>query len=791
MIVSTFRSPYDTTPNPLDVSWDHIVEKMSVPIVALEKDSVGLFSPAEFRVGGGKAKPAVIAIGFGVLDLDKVSTAGLGRLADRLREMAIAYVIASTWKHTIEKPRYRLVVPFDRKVPADQWSAFWPRLLQVLCPEADDACSDPNRCYYWPSCPADRLDQFQVFSGQGKPIDTSTILSAAAPPKRLPKVFTRVSREQLLAFGERLAKSRDEHAQAHGTILGRIAKGHAYAEVGERDSVTFEISKVLAEKWPDSDPEEIAELFRESISQMSADGGIDEAGVADKIRRCQDRAREDRDGLRRSDFEDRKRRISEAFGDPDRTYPYSEDELLQIAISNGCSKADLNHRWIVQHGRTYYVLGPHGYHAHCREDGAVAASIDLSPASSAGVDTFRFDKGLRTLLSIGEMVAAHGTVARSVEASLTAAATYYDPARRVIVEAGPRRRPLTPLHNPDIAAWIEALGGTDAHLINAWLKYSADNSRPSAALCLFGAKGVGKSLLAHGISQIWECQAPTSLKTVAQWTDRILNCPLLFADEEMPRDSRGRVNTAWIRELIQARAIPLERKYMPGATISGSVRLIVAANNPEILRTDDPLTADDIAALAERFIFIKCNPAAEALFKGWAAADPAATAQLTEYWASEGIARHVLWLAENYEHTPQGRFLVKGDSLAIQRTLATQSGLGSLVIQWLGEAVTSPSRIPAEARAGCFFEPDGSFLVTTSAVESGWGAILPWARQYTARAISNELRKLGEEGPRKHRDGRRLRTYAIDLEALETWAVESGRCDRGELQAIIRKEATA
>jgi hypothetical protein len=122
-------------------------------------------------------------------------------------------------------------------------------------------------------------------------------------------------------------------------------------------------------------------------------------------------------------------------------------------------------------------------------------------------------------------------------------------------------------------------------------------NEPCAVLYLEGAKGVGKTMLAAGLSRLWTLNGATDLEqALAAFNGSLCHCPLVFGDEHVPTDSRGRMRTAEIREFVQAHMRVLKRKFMHPQPMMGCVRVILAANNKNLIHTTESLTQHDVQA---------------------------------------------------------------------------------------------------------------------------------------------------------------------------------------------------
>src|SRR5690606_19425682 len=102
--------------------------------------------------------------------------------------------------------------------------------------------------------------------------------------------------------------------------------------------------------------------------------------------------------------------------------------------------------------------------------------------------------------------------------------------------------------------------GAKYGLLEQGISWVTDLDQACMALYLDGVAGTGKSLLAKGLAQLWS-DAPTTLdQAMGGFNDGLVSCPLVFADETLPKDSRGNTRTEDLREFVQADRRPLRRK---------------------------------------------------------------------------------------------------------------------------------------------------------------------------------------------------------------------------------------
>lgn len=82
----------------------------------------------------------------------------------------------STHKHTLEKPRYRLIIPLAREVSPDEYSAVARKVAEEIGIELfDDTTYEPSRLMYWPSTSAD--GEFVFHENEGELLDPDVVLT--------------------------------------------------------------------------------------------------------------------------------------------------------------------------------------------------------------------------------------------------------------------------------------------------------------------------------------------------------------------------------------------------------------------------------------------------------------------------------------------------------------------------------------------------------------------------------------------------------------------------------------
>jgi putative DNA primase/helicase len=126
------------------------------------------------KLKGGRRKKDCVEYRSGLtLDMDYA----VEGIADQI-EMFFAFrcLIYSTHKHTTEKPRLRLVIPFSHNVSSDEYQAVGRKVAEDIGMELfDDTTYEPSRLMYWPSTSANGAFYFRDI--EGEPLNPDSVLA--------------------------------------------------------------------------------------------------------------------------------------------------------------------------------------------------------------------------------------------------------------------------------------------------------------------------------------------------------------------------------------------------------------------------------------------------------------------------------------------------------------------------------------------------------------------------------------------------------------------------------------
>lgn len=145
---------------------------------AMTKDRKGAVKDVGGFVGGHlldgiRKRDKVLFRSCLTLDADNASKSFWETFTEHYTCAAVCY---STHSHTPEAPRLRLVIPFSREVPPEEYEAISRRVADAIgIDQIDHTTHDLNRLFYWPSTSADA--EFYSREQRGVPLDVDEVLA--------------------------------------------------------------------------------------------------------------------------------------------------------------------------------------------------------------------------------------------------------------------------------------------------------------------------------------------------------------------------------------------------------------------------------------------------------------------------------------------------------------------------------------------------------------------------------------------------------------------------------------
>lgn len=207
-----------------------------------------------------------------------------------------------------------------------------------------------------------------------------------------------------------------------------------------------------------------------------------------------------------------------------------------------------------------------------------------------------------TWTEFAEAYARHG-----VEIAYDYAATRprLEDVRLVLPPALDHARPA-PREDPDVWGWIAALD--PAGDLERWIAWACPERCGVAipALALIGESTVGKTVLVMALARAAGLAGPVTLASAfGRFRAPLLDNPIVFADEGMPRGRRGEPLTQEFRQFTTALTHHVELKGVSShVTLRGSPRVVLAANSLDRLFHGASLNTHDLTALLRRLVVI-------------------------------------------------------------------------------------------------------------------------------------------------------------------------------------------
>ena len=710
------------------------------------------------RPGTTRAKrnfEAARALGF---DLDARSESEITEALTKLIDYQ--WWAYTTHKHGARcidsKPRVRVILPLAREIPLKAAEATWRALAAQIgklpLGPVDGQCCDATRLHYLPSTFDPEIAWSLTNNGRlVEPVEPSEA------PKRVSKRRLAAKVSKVVGWLNRLPKNSPLKDPTKA-----VCAGEPFAEQGERHDTMLALTWAIAEKFPDLEEEHIAHIFAESAAKMD-EPTLEEicgayTGAVEKIQEEQE------------DFEREKRekRLLDAqkqqAQNAGRSGPYSADDLQRIAGANGWSPEDLHDRWILQKAGAYYFLNGDGEYEgpHMPIDAPVAASKTLARAPVRMVTVSQ--NGSTSYRPISDYVRENGQVPDRLIGSLSAQKHHFDPRRRILTEAVVPLREIAPQHDPEIERWLRILAGREIEKLLDWLAVCPDLNKLLCAIYFGGEPGGGKSLFGHGLAKLWSDGGPAELESVlGNFNDELMRCPLVFADEKITSNKwKQDTITQDLRQMVSVSSRSFKRKNLNNATLNGCIRLLLAANNQYLLKNANAETARDMAAIAERFLYIEVGTEAREYIDSL----PQTT---MEHWLHEGIAAHALHLQKTRPvKPPERRFWVEGSMGQMHRILMSASKWNGLICEWVVRYLQQPQLMSAKKKKQLIVQEEERLLVNAQAIIDGWDIYLGHQKKTdpdTSR-IGQALHALSQ-GKQK----RGAMTYFdVDMEVVATWS---------------------
>lgn len=224
------------------VPWPRLAARLTRFEVYPSKEAAPLWSPTRYAPGTTRGRRNVELVSCLVLDFD--SGVGWDEVLPRWAGTALA--VHTSWSHTPEHPKWRLVAPLAAPVEGARWGLAWHWAAERSGLANDEKCKDASRIYYVPcSRSADAVRVAFVLEGAPVrvPGDVLHPVPRAANPwvdgpprRRAERSAAQGRRGELYRLDEGARRELGE--QLGGHVAGQAVKGVRCPDCG-RPSISW------------------------------------------------------------------------------------------------------------------------------------------------------------------------------------------------------------------------------------------------------------------------------------------------------------------------------------------------------------------------------------------------------------------------------------------------------------------------------------------------------------------------------------------------------------------------
>ncbi len=496
---------------------------------------------------------------------------------------------------------------------------------------------------------------------------------------------------------------------ALGERLFRIEGGPGSSDlplvVGVDEFLSKRVIWTLAAELPTAPPDAISAIFAPSLSILRDDvaglGGASSRWTEEHVREK---------WIRASEKIETENAGARAFTD-----------RLLASTAEGAEKRATSLPLVAQFDDRYFVLDDRA-EDRARYEGPMKGVALRSMARALWGESRVLDqttaKGAARPMSPAEIVDAYGVAISTIATEYSALAPRVDGLTLTLPP--PVGDIPEPQEDRDVAAWLEILDPSGGVL--DWIAYARRDRLTSTApaLALIGGAQVGKSLLADAVARTFGARRATPLRRVlGQFAAMLAACPVLFADEGIPRDPRTGVPlTEEFRALVTSMDHVIEAKGTDRSVyVRGGVRVVLAANRLDrLFASRGAYGAHDIAALARRLFVVEITDpgrveAARSVSVGLGSfeGDPVRLGR---------VARHLSWIQRERDAKPP-----TPRAALVERELR----IGSDVAREALDALEDSYPVP-------WIALDGATV---------WVQVTPWVQRTTAGSLAPLARALG------------------------------------------------
>lgn len=595
-----------------------------------------------------------------------------------------------------------------------------------------------------------------------------------------------VTRQAITDYARRLKRRAKGDSSVVGDALTRLAKGETLSDDVEAwRGLATKCAYELARAFPNERPERLVEHFRPALSTMRHAGAVSVPSEDDILSFITTRL----DSQRRAKQEQEQRREHEAEKQIElatnggRSKPYTKQEVATWRSTVGLE----DNNWIVVNGKGIYVFCDGTWNGPYNEmEFEASGRRELAAAEQGGfvyLNKITEDGEVRAI-PLKSLVQRYGRQA-DVRMEMWSERAWFSEEDGALVLAGPVQKKIKPKYDEQVDAYLRAMTGRDPQpnkreaekntknddfdVVCDWLACLTETRYPLAALYLQGAAGHGKGLLAEGLAKLWK---GTFIKAEDMWHKNgfnagLANSPFVWVDEYFPKEMRP---SEIIRRGVADSEHTLTRKHKDPVKLFGCIRILIGANNSDVLDRNERLTKEDHDAMATRYVHVLARPAAKDYLEK---IGPRAR---TSFVTNFRIAAHVLWLNEKRFSVLEkrgSRFLIETNNERIANLSVAKKPEANALLTALVNAILNGKR-----KSDWCMVRDGSNGIPELWINSVQAVTQARLVDPTLRATQTDMVRalramsVGDSWPQRV-NGALVRMWQLDQKFLKVWCEET------------------
>lgn len=196
--LSFFHNRFDVEPKQQMLAWDDFADFLSAPDVRLQKDGA-LFNGAV--LDGTRNNENVKSLSLMMLDFDEGDPT-FAEVIATCKELGFAFAAYTTFSHSPELEKFRVIVPLAAPIPAADYPKLW-QWMRGHFPTLDIACKDLSRMFYAPAIQSNEAPYLWHIEA-GEWLDWQTLDYSTVQPKperpQLPRYTPKPGDKRLTAY---------------------------------------------------------------------------------------------------------------------------------------------------------------------------------------------------------------------------------------------------------------------------------------------------------------------------------------------------------------------------------------------------------------------------------------------------------------------------------------------------------------------------------------------------------------------------------------------------------------